>query len=217
MNKRGLITLLTSFGFLTLTVTSIALFIVPQGKIAYWIDWRLLGLSKQDWTNIHILSGLIFIIAGVFHLIYNWKPFVNYLYAKFSGLLGLKKEFAIATAVFALIISSAIFSLPPLQSIIDLNAAIKESWVANTEAIPPFGHAEQMHFKRFAKKQGIDLDKALAELEKNNIHVEDVKTSLEEIAKANRTTPMNIYMVIKKFETVQDFPKEHQKESPRYD
>jgi len=47
--------------FIGMAVTSLILFIVPQGRVAYWADWRLLGLSKTDWGNIHINLGLLFL------------------------------------------------------------------------------------------------------------------------------------------------------------
>lgn len=71
------LTSLTSFFFLGLT--GIMLYIVPQGRVAYWADWRLLGLSKTDWTNIHINISLLFLIASGFHLYYNWNTLLAYL------------------------------------------------------------------------------------------------------------------------------------------
>jgi len=62
-----------------MVLTSIVLFIVPQGRVAYWADWRLWGLTKTDWGNIHINLGLLFLIALFVHIYYNWKPLISYL------------------------------------------------------------------------------------------------------------------------------------------
>jgi hypothetical protein len=62
-----------------MVLTSIILYIVPQGRVAYWADWKLWGLTKTDWGNIHINLGLLFLIALFIHIYYNWKPLINYL------------------------------------------------------------------------------------------------------------------------------------------
>jgi len=76
-HTRGLTSLFTTAGFFVMSVTGIAAYIVPQGRIAYWTDWHFLGLSKVQWGNIHIISSLLFIVAGSFHIWFNWKPLLN--------------------------------------------------------------------------------------------------------------------------------------------
>jgi hypothetical protein len=49
------------------------LYIEPHGRVAYWTKWSFLGLEKDQWGNIHIFSGLLFLVAGGFHLYYNLK------------------------------------------------------------------------------------------------------------------------------------------------
>jgi ribosomal protein L39E len=66
---------------------------------------------------------------------------------------------------------------------------------------PPFGHAEELSLKSFTKKMNIDLNKALSELKDKGITVESEKDSLAKIAKENRTSPMHLYVMIKKFES----------------
>lgn len=53
------ITSLTAFlSFFMMLLTSVVLYLTPQGRVAYWADWRLLGLSKEQWGAIHILIVL---------------------------------------------------------------------------------------------------------------------------------------------------------------
>lgn len=42
--------------------------------MAYWADWRMGGLSKTQWGDIHINVGLLFLLALGLHIYYNWKP-----------------------------------------------------------------------------------------------------------------------------------------------
>jgi hypothetical protein len=79
MNIRRITSLTAALSFLLMVLTSIILYIVPQGRVAYWADWKLWGLTKTDWGNIHINLGLLFLIALFIHIYYNWKPLINYL------------------------------------------------------------------------------------------------------------------------------------------
>ncbi len=49
MNIRKTTSLTAGLSFIAMVMTSVILYIVPQGRIAYWSDWRLLGLSKEQW------------------------------------------------------------------------------------------------------------------------------------------------------------------------
>ncbi len=48
-SSRSLIAFMVTWSFAVLTVTGIVLYIVPQGRIAYWTLWSFLGLSKDQW------------------------------------------------------------------------------------------------------------------------------------------------------------------------
>jgi len=74
------ITSLTAFtSFVLMLITSLILYISPQGRVAYWADWRLLGLDKTQWSNLHINLGVLFLLAVFLHIYYNWKPILSYL------------------------------------------------------------------------------------------------------------------------------------------
>jgi len=207
LNLRTLTSFFTMFGFLIIAVTGLVLYIVPEGRIAYWTHWELIGLAKTDWGNIHILSSILFIAAGIFHTYFNWKPIVNYIKDRVTGGLNSKRELAISSAVSVIIIFSALFSIPPLSYMIDFNEYVKDKWIVSEEYEPPYGHAEQTSFNVFVKKMSIDIDQALAELKGNNIEVADVSLSLGEIAKNNKISPMDIYMHIRKYEAVEEVSK----------
>ncbi len=74
---RAFTSLSSLVSFILLLFTGIILYIQPHGRVAYWIKWNFLGLEKDQWGNIHIFSGLLFLVAGGFHLYYNWKPLIS--------------------------------------------------------------------------------------------------------------------------------------------
>jgi len=199
-HKKGFVSLLMFASFIIMSVTGIILYIVPHGRIAYWTNWKLFGLTKTDWANIHIIGMIMFVAAGIFHIYYNWKVFINYIKDKVSGGLKLKKELFIASLLSIFVVIGAIYYIPPLKYFLDLNEYIKNAWVTNKEYEPPFGHAELLSLKTFCKKMKIDLNRAVSELKANNIEIKSVNDSLEKIGKENNISPMHIYSIIKKFQ-----------------
>jgi hypothetical protein len=180
--------------------TAIILYIEPHGRVAYWTKWDFLGLEKDQWGNIHIFSGLLFLVAGGFHLYYNWKPLIGYLSNKITTGLRYKRELMISSLIFLWILASGIWSLPPLVYIADLGEAIKSAWVTSAELEPPFGHAERVSLKTFCKKQNIPLDQAMAELREAGFTVNNPDKTLGNIADSKGTSGMGVYAVIQKLE-----------------
>jgi hypothetical protein len=200
IHKRGLTSFFTLFGFIIMSISGLVLYVVPAGRVAYWTDWQLLGLSKTDWDNIHILSSILFIVAGATHTYLNWKPLMNYFKDRTRKTIKLRREFTISSIITVWIIVAAIWPFPPLSYLLDFNDWIKTTWVAEEDYEPPFGHAELLSLATFSKKMDIDLTSAVQELKANDIIFESAKQTLEEIAKDNDMSAMNLYLLIKKFE-----------------
>lgn len=194
-HTRGFISLLTGFSFFVVLLTGIVLYFVPQGKIAYWIDWRFLWLSKSDWGNIHITSTILFAVCACYHLFLNWKVFVSYLIHKINNALSLKKEQAAAAAITLFFVFGTIYYLPPLKYMIEFSDYLKGQWVSK-ELEPPFGHAEQLSLKTLAKRTNIDLNNAIAELRNKGFKVEGEGQSLADVAKKNGVSPMKVYNIM---------------------
>jgi ABC-type Fe3+-siderophore transport system permease subunit len=79
MSMRKITSLTATLSFILTVTTSIILYIVPQGRVAYWSDWRMWGLTKTQWGDVHINVGLLFLLALFLHIYYNWKPLMAYL------------------------------------------------------------------------------------------------------------------------------------------
>lgn len=197
---RGLTSLIVVTSFLIMTITGIVLYFTPHGRVAYWVVWQFIGLTKTDWNNIHIISSIAFAIAGAFHIYFNWKSIMNYLSGKILGTLKYRKELAVATILSVFIIVGSIYVVPPFNYVIDFSEYLKSAWVKSKEYEPPFGHAEEVSLKIFTKKMDIDLSKAEKELKANSITFNSMDEKLKNIALNNNITPMDIYVVIKKFE-----------------
>ena len=196
---RSLTSLSVMAGFIIMSISGIVAFIVPQGRIAFWTEWTMLGLTKEQWGDIHILSSLLFVAAGIAHIYYNWRPMLAYLGQKATSGRKHKREIAITIIISVLIVGSAIWKIPPLSYLLDLNAYIKDAWVVSKEYEPPFGHAELLSLKVLTQKTNIPIEKAVAELKSKGLPVNPNQT-LQEIARTNRTSPMQVYRLIRHLE-----------------
>lgn len=200
-NGRAFTSLSSLVSFILLCLTGIILFVEPHGRVAYWTKWSFWGLEKDQWGHIHIFSGLLFLVAGGFHIYYNWNLLIKYLSGKIETTLRHKRELALSSLILVWIVASGIWSLPPLAYVSDLGEKIKSAWVSSPDLEPPFGHAELVSLKTFCKKQRIPLDKAVAELRKAGFKVASSKETLADIAASKETSGMGVYAVIKKLES----------------
>ena len=113
MNFRRITSLTALLSFILLVITIIVLYIVPQGRVAYWSDWRLGGLTKEQWGNIHINIGLLFLLSIFLHIYYNWKPLISYLKNKARQLRVLTPDFFAAFVVTLLFAIGTYFEVVP--------------------------------------------------------------------------------------------------------
>lgn len=199
LNVRALTSLMTAAGFLILAISGIVAFVVPHGRIAYWTDWQILGLTKTNWADIHLIGSVLFLVAGGIHIYLNWRPLTGYFVGRVKGGLTFNREVCVTVVVALWVILAAIYSIPPLSYIADLAELAKESWVSR-EYEPPFGRAELLSLQSFCKKQDIPLQEALGVLEKNGVKIRDSEISLAETAKNNGTSPLKLYMIVKHLE-----------------
>ena len=195
MNIRKITSLTMLVTFVLEVGTSVVLYIVPHGRVAYWADWHLLGLSKTQWANQHINLGVLFLLAAIFHIFYNWKPIVAYLRNKAQELRVVTASFNVALLLSLVVAVGTYFEIPPMSTVIAFSDSIKDN-AAKAYGEPPYGHAELSPLKLFAKKQGLDLDQSLALLQQAGIAVQDSSLPLIDIASANNLSPQQLYSLI---------------------
>jgi len=196
MNIRKIISLTALLSFIILLITIIVLYIVPQGRVAYWADWRLWGLTKSQWGNIHLNTGLLFLLSIFFHLYYNWKVLLNYLKNKARNLKVLTREFNAALVLILILIIGTYFEVVPFRWVQELNANFKDKAAAKYGE-PPYGHAELSSLKAFASKTGLDLAGGLKRLKKANIVIDNENQTLKDVARINEISPQEVFLAMK--------------------
>ncbi|WP_024954745.1 DUF4405 domain-containing protein [Sulfurospirillum arcachonense] len=195
VNLRRFTSLCITFAFLIMVYTGIMLFIVPQGKIAYWTNWELFGLSKTQYGSLHVTFMVLFLVGMVLHLYLNWKPLISYLKNKNQEFTLLTKEFLLSLIFTLAFLFGTLYEIPPFKTFLDFEDSIKTSWEEDG-GIPPYGHAELSSLKSLCKKTDIDLNKAIATLKNKGFIGVSANKKLLDIAEENGYAPNAVYNLI---------------------
>ena len=192
MNLRKITALTALISFTLEMLTSVILYIVPQGRVAYWSDWHLWGLSKTQWGDLHINLGVLFVAAICLHIYYNWPVIKAYLKDKAKSLKIFTQSFNVALAVCIIFSLGTFFKIPPFSTILTISTHFKDK-AALKYGEPPYGHAELSTLKNFTKKVELDLKESLEKLNKAGLKGISPEHTLAEIAKLNGVTPKEIF------------------------
>lgn len=196
MKLRKITSLTLLFSAVLLLIISVILYIVPHGRVAYWSHWTLWGLSKTEWTNLHVNLGILFIIVTVIHTVLNWRSIVIYLKNRGRRIQIFNSNSLIALILVVLFSVGTYYNWPPFVWFVNISESIKDASIEKYGE-PPYGHAELSSLADFARKMRLDPDKCLEELRKANIVVLSMEQTLEEIATANGIAPKDIFEIIK--------------------
>ena len=179
--------------FVLMAASGLVAYIKPEGSVASWQAWSVLGLGKGAWEELHTLSAFFFLFFSVIHIILNWKALCQYLKERRF----LSHELLTGVLVFFAVVGGSVWRIPPISLFMDAGEALSESWEAR--GLPPFERAERLTLLEFCASPEIGLDVALAEarLREAGIQEVDLTISLEEIARKNGTSPEEISRLIR--------------------
>lgn len=195
MKLRKITSLTALLSFVCMVATSLVLYIVPQGRVAYWADWTLLGLDKTGWGDLHINMGLLFLVSLSLHIYYNWKAILAYLKDKARQVRVFTPDFNAALVLTLAILVGTLLAVPPFNWPLMFNARLKDAGAAKYGE-PPYGHAELSPLNQLARRTGLDLPEAVAALKEAGIRLEGEQATLQAIARQNRRSPREIFGIM---------------------
>lgn len=199
VHPKGFASLLTTFSFIVMSLSGLLLFVVPQGRIADWTDWRMLGLGKSQWGDMHIATSLLFLAAGAWHIALNWRTLLNYFTARRDSALMMRRELAFSAALALVFVVGAVVKLPPVSYLLDLNDTIKQAWIVDLDHEPPIGHAELLTVPVFARRLQMDPQAVATTLAASGVRYQETE-SLAVIARRHGTTPARLYQLLRPLE-----------------
>ena len=195
MSLRRIVSLSLMMSIVTMLTTSIILYIVPQGRVAYWAEWKLWGVSKSQWGSLHTNLGLFMMIAALFHLYYNWRPVTAYMKNKARQFRLFTPNFNVALSVVAVFVTLTLLEVPPLAWVQDLREHLEEGSAAQLGE-PPYGHAEESGLRIFLRNVRLDPELAKANLAEAGITVSDPDVVILDLARANGLSPQALYEIM---------------------
>lgn len=207
MKIRRIISLTVFFSFIFLSLSGVMLFLSPQGRVAYWAGWTLLGFSKEQYSAVHTTLMVLFLATGIWHIVLNWRPIVGYLKDRSKKIRLFTPESSVALALTLAFLVGPLLRFPPFDQFLDAGEDIKGYW-ESTRGAPPWGHAEESRLDSFCRRivdfqrwegEGVvvvDCDEAQAALEAAGYEVEGHTQQIIDIAQANGTTPQALAEII---------------------
>lgn len=194
MSLKKITSLTMLLSMFLMTYTGIMLFISPPGRVAKWSNWEILGLGKEEYAQVHSTFMVLFIIATILHVYYNWKPMISYMKNKAKVVIIFTKEMAVAFVITLLFLVGTLYELSPFSTFINFGEDIKNSWEQKYEKAP-YSHAELSTLEEFSSKLGFDLNRSMEILKANNIEADEMDT-LKEIAKNNNISAQKVFSLL---------------------
>ncbi len=198
------------FSFLIMSYTGVILYIAPHGRIARWLDWHFLGLDKTQYQELHTTSMVTFLIFGIWHIYFNWKPIVSYMMDTTKKISFTKKEFLIAFLLNAIFIIGTLSAVQPFQGFLDMGESIKESWGEKSNKTskqtdsqdiqvsikPPPEQLGRKTLQELSNMGNINLEKSINILKSKGLEDVDASSRIRQISNELDSTPSDVYKII---------------------
>jgi hypothetical protein len=182
-------------------VSGIVLFLRPEGSLARWTGWTMLGLDKKHWEAVHIIFVLVVLVASVAHLWLNWRPLVASLLGRVSnasarswrGFVAWEPAAALGIMVFAW--AAAIVPLEPAASINGLRSRIKDGQFA-ARVLPPVMDADRLTVRELCKTVLLDERRAVERARSRGIEIPDPLQTIAAVAMTHNVAPEVVYAAL---------------------
>jgi hypothetical protein len=99
MKNRNLVSLSVTFGFLAIAITGILMYFGERGGI----------------TTVHVIFGLLFVAAAIFHVVNNWNSLKLYTRDKKIGRI--RKEFILVSIILLFVLIGSAVNLGPFSAV----------------------------------------------------------------------------------------------------
>ena len=186
---------LIAASFLLLLISGAVLFISPPGRVANWSDWRVIGLTKHEWSGVHSVFAAVFVLMAVFHLVFNLRPLMNYFRDRFSRRLGWRWEWVVAVVLCVGVFAGAQSRVPPFSTLLNFGERVTKSW-ENAQTGAPIPHAELLSFKELSSQAKVPYETAVERLEARGFKGIRPEAIVQDLAQANQVSAQRIYEMI---------------------
>jgi hypothetical protein len=198
---RRLVTAVLALSFLAAAVSGIVLFLRPEGSLARWTGWMVLGLDKRRWEAVHIVLVLILLMASVAHAWHNWRSLVASALSQSSRRqaagwrVRVAPEFVVAVGIVLVALSTAIVPWQPATSLLGIRSLIKDGRLA-ARVLPPAADADRLTFREVCRLLSVDERRGMANARAHGIEIQEPSQTIATIAERHRVTPEAVYLAL---------------------
>ncbi|MCD8553726.1 DUF4405 domain-containing protein [Seleniivibrio sp.] len=182
------------FSFIWLSFTGIIMYFMPPGRIAYWVDWHIFGLNKDNIGQTHTTVSMLFIVAMVLHVWLNFGAIVGYMRSKTRKLIVFTPETTAGLIIACVVFFGTIYGLAPFSTVNNALADFKEDY-EYTVGNPPYGHAELSTLPVLADRMKMDMGK-IEQIMQEKGFTHDNESTFKDIAAKNGMNPAQLYKII---------------------
>ncbi len=185
-NWRGFASLGSGFAFLVMVVSGVVLYVAPRGRVANWTEWSVLGLDKEQWSDLHMAAAVLFLAVVVLHIIFNWRVLVNYVCSRPARPRARLRELAAAGILTVMVAAGTISELPPFSAVEKVNTTIKDYWekrTADRVTRAPSTWVQEANLPSFAAWAGVSFADMMSAFEEAGYPVKDPTMSINEFAR----------------------------------
>ncbi len=190
------VSFLTVFSFLLLAFSGFILYIRPEGSLARWVGWRAIGLDKSGWESVHIIFCALFVLAGLTHLVLNFKAIMLYLTSGIDNSRRNLPEMALAAVLVLALLLTAVWKQPPSSWLMKGRAAFKNNPRALKVEMPA-PDFEKRTLRQVAEELGKSPESVVEELEGGGLKGLSLDITLEKLARQNKMSPQDVYLLIR--------------------
>jgi len=180
------------FSFLIMSLSGIFLYFAPPGRVAHWSRWTFLALTKEQWQAVHTILSLVFVIAAIFHIYFNWSILIGYIKKKLQQGINKKRELIWSSILIVVLTVFTVAEIPPFSTVMDWGEDLSNSW-SNEQTEPPIPHAELMTLEELAKAVNLPLGQILQNLQNSGIKIENNSVIVKDIADKYNITPQELF------------------------
>lgn len=182
------------FSFIWLSFTGIILYIMPPGRIAYWVDWHIFGLNKDNIGQTHTVVSMLFLISMVLHVWLNFGAIVSYMKNRSRKLIVFTPETTAGLVISCLVFFGTLYSVAPFSTITNALSDYKDDY-EYTVGNPPYGHAELSSLPVLADRMHMDMGK-IEQIMQEKGYAFDNESTFKDIAAQNGMNPSELYKII---------------------
>jgi hypothetical protein len=195
-NLRGFASLASGMAFLLMAVSGVVLYVAPRGRVANWTDWTVLGMGKEEWSDLHMTAAILLLAAVALHIFFNWRTLLHYLRARKPMRRFRWRELGAAGLLTALVIAGTVGEFPPFRAVGEANTAIKNYWEkdeVSRETRAPSTRVQEADLQEFARWVGVSFADMLDAFEAAGYPVDDPTVSINELARQHRVSSRDLY------------------------